>query len=627
MNRNVYLNIVATVLLLCVLTIGLALVYSVDLMRKRTEQVSEQLNAIQSKMNNLEKKVAEGSIVAPQPQDRQDQKTEPLAKIANLQYYDPTAESGGRLITAVSSETKNMNSLVNNEAFVSAIWDYATDSLAERNFEHVEIFEPKLAESWSLSDDKTTYTVKLRKGVLWHDFADPVTGKKWTDVEVTANDFKFYVDVIKDETTDCAPLRTYLQDMEKIEVVSDYEFKVRWSKKYFLSESITLSLNPLPRHLYHAYEGPFDGKRFNDDHERNRMIVGCGPYCFDRWEKGQRIVLKRWEKYYGKKYGIMPPIENVVFEIIQHPNTQFQSLLSGTIDRMGLTPEQWKSRTNIPEFDEKKGKLVKMKYPSRSYSYIGYNFNNPLFQDKMVRQALTHLVDREKLLKEVYYSLGRIISGPSFIDSQYYDKNIKPYPFSVEKAKELLKSAGWKDSDGDGILDKDGRKFEFTILGVSNHPIQERILPIIKEDMAKAGIVMKIATVEWSVYTQRLENKNFEVCILGWSMGFEDDPYQIWHSNEADKPGSSNHIAFKNKEADKLIEEIRTCFDLDKRIKLCHDFHRLLHEEQPYTFLITPYSLVGQSASYRNVRVFPGGIESKIMWCPKSEQKAVPSGK
>ncbi|HCE44079.1 MAG TPA: hypothetical protein DET40_11070 [Lentisphaeria bacterium] len=632
MNKNVYLNIIATILLIAVIVIGLAVVKSVDLMRDRAEQATKQLDSIQSRISNLEKKISEGQVSSPaqsqqKVQEQKTDKAEPQpAKIANLQYYDPNAESGGRLITSIASETKNMNYLINNESFVSAIWDYATDSLTDRNLEHMELFEPKLAESWSLSEDKTTYTIKIRKGVLWHDFTDPVSGKKWSDVEVKAQDFKFYVDVIKDEKTDCAASRTYYQDLEKVEVVSDYEFKVKWSKPYFLSESMTLGLNPLPRHLYHAYEGPFDGKKFNDDHERNRMVVGCGPYRFDRWDKGQRIVLKKWEKYYGKNYGIMPPLENIVFEIIPHPNTQFQSLTSGMIDRMGLTPEQWVNRTNTPEFDEKTGKISKYKYPSRSYSYIGYNLTMPLFQDKTVRQALTHLVNRERILKEVYYGLGRIVSGPSFIDTPYYDKSIQPYPFSIEKAKELLLKAGWKDTDGDGILDKDGKKFEFTILGVSNHPLQERILPIVKEDMAKAGIVMNIRFVEWSVYTQRLENKSFEVCILGWGMGIEDDPYQLWHSSEAEKMGSSNHIGFKNQEADRIIEAIRPCFDLNKRIELCHKFHRLLHEEQPYTFLISPYTLLAQSKSYRNVRVFPGGVETKIMWCPKAEQKPVQGG-
>jgi peptide/nickel transport system substrate-binding protein len=150
------------------------------------------------------------------------------------------------------------------------------------------------------------------------------------------------------------------------------------------------------------------------------------------------------------------------------------------------------------------------------------------------------------------------------------------------------------------------------------------MLSIIKEDMAKAGVVMKIQAVEWSVLTQRLENKSFEACTLGWTQALAPDPMQLWHSKEAETKGSSNHIGFKSKEADELIEEIRVTFDLQKRIKLCHEFHRLLHDLQPYTFLVSPNALQAINRRYKNVRVFSTGIPDKIMWVPRSEQKTVP---
>ena len=89
--------------------------------------------------------------------------------------------------------------------------------------------------------------------------------------------FQFYIDVVKNPKVDAAPMRVYLQDLEKVNVINDYEFEVVWRKKYFLSLDMTLGLQPLPRHFYHAYEGPFDPERFNNDNERNRIIVGCGP--------------------------------------------------------------------------------------------------------------------------------------------------------------------------------------------------------------------------------------------------------------------------------------------------------------------------------------------------------------
>lgn len=612
MKNGFYTNLILTLLLLSFVFFEYVQMRNIDLMRLRLEQLCEETKDIQNRLNQLFVKMENYTPI--KTETTQSAVPSQSAKIANFSFYDPNAVPGGKLLTAVISETKNMNSLINNEAFVSSLWSYVNDSLTERNYEHPEIFEPKLAESWEISEDKLVYTIRIRKGVLWHDFKDPVSGKEWKDVELTSEDFKFYLDVVKNPDVDCAPIRTYLQDLEKIEIIDRYTFRIFWKKKYFLSESITLGLEPLPKHFYHSGEGEFDGKQFNDDHERNRVMIGCGPYKFDRWEKGQKIVLKKWEKYYGKNFEATPALDELSFEVIKHPITQLQALLAGKIDRMSFTPDIWVNNTNIPEFDEKNGKLRKYTYPSMSYGYIGYNMRLPIFSDKRVRTALTHLVNREKILREVYYGLGRICSGPFFMDTVYNDKNIKPLEFSPEKARKLLAEAGWSDTDRDGILDKDGKKFEFTILAVADHPIQSKMLPMIKEDMAAAGIVMKISPVEWSVYVQRLENQNFEVCVLGWALGFENDPYQLWFSEEADKLSSSNHCGFKNKKADELILKIRECFDLEERAKLCHQFHAIIHDEQPYTFLISQYSLVGMNAKYKNVRIFPSGIPTSIIW-------------
>jgi peptide/nickel transport system substrate-binding protein len=263
------------------------------------------------------------------------------------------------------------------------------------------------------------------------------------------------------------------------------------------------------------------------------MIVGCGPYRFLRWDKNREVVFVRNEKYFGKKYGIMPPLKYRVYKVIKHPNTRFQALTSGELDQLGLNPEQWIKRTDSDLF-KPGGEISKIKYLGHRYAYIGYNLTNPLFKDKRVRLAMTHLVDREKILKDVLHDLAKIVTGPFFYNSPAYDKSIEPYKFSIEKAKKLLAEAGWKDTDGDGILDKDGKKFSFTFMQTSGSVIQQKIIPMIKEDMAKAGIDMKIQVFEWAVYIQRLEQKDFDVCLLAWTTGYEADPYQIWHSSQAD---------------------------------------------------------------------------------------------
>ncbi|MBU8901819.1 MAG: hypothetical protein KOO69_03685 [Victivallales bacterium] len=617
MNKNLYLNFILTVATIALIFLGITLINAVDRVQKSNQNILKRFDQLEETIASIP-----AQTVIPATKMTTTKVIEKITQIANLQYFDPKAASGGRLVSAISSDTPNMNVLINNEATASTFNSLCSSTLATRNLEDPEKFEALMAESWTISPDKLSYTITLKKGILWHDFTDPVNGKEWKNKEVTAEDFKFYLDVIRNKDTNCGPSRVYYKDIEKIEIINKYKFKVVWKIRYFRSLGLTLGMFPLPKHLYHAYPGAFDPKKFNDDHKRNRMIVGCGPYRFLRWDKNKRVVFVRFEKYFGKKYGIMPPLKYRVYKIIKHANTRFQALTSAKLDRLNLTAEQWVKRTDSAIF-KKGGKIEKIKYLGRGYSYIGYNLNNPLFKDKQVRLAFTHLIDRKRILKDIYHNLGKIVTGPFFYSSKAYDKSIKPYAFDIAKAKRILSKAGWKDSDGDGIIDKDGKKLSFTFMQVANHSTQQKILPLIKEDMEKAGIDMKIQIFEWAVYLQRLNQKNFDVCLLGWTTGYEADPYQVWHSSQADKKHSSNHISFKNAKADRLIVEIRRTFDPEKRAKLCHEFQKILHEEQPYTFLFVNYSLIAQSNRYRNVKVFPLGLDTEIMWTPKNKQEKV----
>ncbi len=544
------------------------------------------------------------------------------AVVANSEFYDPAAQFGGRMITSVSADTPGLNPLTGNDAVGAGFQALCNASLGESNFEHPEEIRPLLAESWEISPDHLTYRIKLRRGVYWHDFTDPVTGKQYSRVPVTAYDFAFFVEAVKNPDVNCEPLRIYYSGLKDIEVVNDYEFIVHWSTPYYNSYSATLSMAPLPRHFYCPDGAVLDGKKFNDDHLRNRMIVGCGPYCFVRWEKDGQILFRRNHDYFGIASGAAPALEQLAVQVIKMPNTRMLALLGGKLDRLDLTPEQWMHYVEGGKL--KTNEFRSCRYLDQAYNYLGWNERNVLFRDRRVRKALTMLIDREKIRRDIYCGLAEIATGPFFPLSRYHDPAIKPLPFDPEAAKLLLADAGWRDTDGDGILDREGVPFSFTMLQVSGHPIQSRMLPLIKEFLAAGGIDMKIQTVEWSVYLQRLENFNFDASCLGWTSPFDPDPYQVWHSSGADVPGSSNYIGFRNSEADRLIEELRCTFDMEKRVELAHRFCRLIHDEQPYTFLFVPYRLDCFSSCYRNVREFPGGIPGSLFWMPAGVQRTVP---
>ncbi len=540
-------------------------------------------------------------------------------KFANAEFFDPAAVPGDRRVGVISADTQNLNPLLSTDATGAAFQSLCSNSLAERNYLNPEKFEPVIAESYEVLPDHLTYRIKLRKGIFWHDFTDPVTGKRHEKVPVTAHDFVFFFETVKNPEVNCEPLRVYYQDMESVKALDDYTLEVKWKKPYYSALANTLGMSPLPRHLYHAYPGKFDPKKFNTDFERNRIIVGSGPYRFVRWEKDKRVIFKRNPDYFGKRFGAAPAIENVVFEMIKHPGTAFQALLSGKVDVLGISPDKWDELDRYPAFRDKK--IRALRYPAQAFYYLAYNFKNPLFADRKVRNAMSLLVDKERIIRDVFHNQALPCSGPYASGSSAADPNIKSLPYDPEKAKELLAQAGWKDTDGDGILDKDGKPFQFTILQVANNSIQQKMLPIIKESMAKAGVDMKIQIVEWSVLLQRLDKKEFDACTLGWALSYDPDLYQIFHSSQAGVANSSNFISYASPEADELIEKLRLEFDPEKRKELNWKLHRVLHEDQPYTFLAIPYSLQAISGRYRNVREFPGGVPGDLFWTPKEEQK------
>ncbi|MBR2357039.1 MAG: hypothetical protein IKA65_03315 [Lentisphaeria bacterium] len=605
--------IVQILLLAAVVFFGISITKALDRNRQATAALHKELEAMKQ------------GFSAPQ-------KTAvlPTAETSELAQYFPDSSIAvsGELRTAIASDVGSLNPVTGNEAAAQSIIGMCTAPLGARSFARPEKFVPLIAETWSVSPDGKTINIKLRKNVLWQSFTDPESGKFVPEKPVTAHDFVFYVNVIRDPGVNAGALRSYFQDLESIRSKGDYELELVWKNEYFRMLEMSLGLIPLPRHFYMP-NGKFDAAKFNDDYKRNDMIVGCGPYKLVKHIKDQRFILERFDNYFGNALGIAPRIRKRVLEVVKADNTRLQMLLSGKLDMLSISAEQWVKRANRKPFAAKVmttgsksaehplqpgEKFRRVKHLANAYFYIGYNQRCELFTDRRVRRAMTMLCNRERILKEVYHGQGKVISGPFFYDSPYYDKSVKPLPFAPENAVKLLKQAGWQDRDGDGILDKDGRKFVFTALQVSGNPVQEKILSIFKEDLAAAGIDMKIVTLEWPVYINKLDKKDYEVCSLGWQLPFESDPYQVWHSSQAAGANGSNHISFINPRADKLIEEIRRTGDVKKRIKLCREFHKLIHEEQPYTFLAVPESLQVISGKIGNVECFPLGLNSECFY-------------
>jgi peptide/nickel transport system substrate-binding protein len=297
-----------------------------------------------------------------------------------------------------------------------------------------------------------------------------------------------------------------------------------------------------------------------------------------------------------------PYLDRIIYRIIPETALSEIETLTRGIDLAGVTPSQYRRMNEIPF-------LKVYSQPSLGYTYIGYNLKNPLFQDKRVRQAFTYATNREEIVQYVLYGLGTVISGPFPKHLWYYNPNVKPLPYDPQKARQLLAEAGWKDTDGDGVLDKDGKPFRFKLITNSGNDTRRDVGVLVQRQLRELGIDVTFETYEWSVFLKNFINaRHFDACILGWALSPDPDDYQIWHSSQIEK--GFNFISYKNPEVDRLWEEGRREYDVEKRKKIYRRIHELMAEDQPYTFLFSPLAISVLQRKFVLVEESPSGRET-----------------
>lgn len=518
------------------------------------------------------------------------------------QEFSEEEKRGDILIQHSPMRIKTLNPVTYSDYYASVILGYLFDAMIERDRDTLE-WKPRMAESWEISDDKLTFTFKLREGLRWSD------GKP-----ITAHDVVFSYETMMNPAVDAARIATYYTDVESVKALDDLTVQFKYKRPYFLSFSFAGGITIVPRHAM-AFSDPKDFNRIRDPK------VFSGPYVIESWKPGQEIVLRRNSRYNNKPYYF----DKVVFRIVEDESAAFQMLKAGKIDFLRLEPEQYRQMKDDAELMSNYRRL-KYYAPGRGYIYIGWNNRSPLFKDARVRTAMTLLVPRERMKHDIFEDNAIIVTGPFWPGTGeldlplQYDKSIEALPFDPVRAVKLLNEAGWRDTNNDGILDKDGAPLRFQIVLAANKPVRRDIAAITAEEMGKVGIKAELHQFEWTVFEDKLKKRDFDACLLGWSGTLEGDPYQIWHSTSAEREGS-NHIGFNNPEADRLIEAARQELDTEKRNKLYHEFHALLHREQPYTFLFSQPWFTAVHKRFQGVKVHPLGLYDDEWWTRPEDRR------
>ncbi len=553
---------------------------------------------------------------------------------AERAYDEQTAGPviGDWLLVHMLSDPEQLNPLTSNDAGASSILGYIFQGLLTRDPRTLEL-KPLLAESRPvISKDKLTYTFKIRRDATFQD-GHPLTGE----------DVLFSIKALKCPLVNAPFIRVYYASVVDAQLVDDYTVRFITKEPYFLNEDVLGGIDVLPRHFYdpenllkdvtvrELSRGdsrlPDNVRRFANNFNKNynRNPMGSGPYKFQSWKTGQEVILVRDQTYWGKgKPGIDQPYLDVYrYRVINNLDAALVRLKSGGLDTMNLQPLQHLRQTKSKRFRKNYQKLL---YFSPGFTYIGWNNAHPIFRDKRVRKAMTYLTNRKQLVKTILFGFGQVIDSPIYRFRPEYDETLASYPYDPEKALGLLREAGWKDTDGDGVLDKviEGKStpFRFEIKFNSGNMIRKSVVLTLQDELKRHGISVTVRQLDWTIFLDDVRNHKFDAMVLGWAMSVRDpDSFQVWHSSQAENKGS-NMISYKNARVDKILEEYRREFDPKKRIELYREFQRILHDEQPYTFLFMGKSISAVHRRLRGVEVLPiGGLRPLEWWVPRSSQK------
>jgi peptide/nickel transport system substrate-binding protein len=540
--------------------------------------------------------------------------------------------TGDWLIVHALSDPEQLNPLTSNDAGSSEVNGYIFEGLLSRDPRTLEL-KPLIAESRpEISDDKLSYTFKIRKDARFQD-GRPVTGE----------DVLFSVKAIKCPFVNAPFLRVYFNSVIDAQLLDPYTIRFFIREPYFLNESVLGGVTVMPRHYYdrenllHSItvrqlsqdptKLPAEVKKFADLFNRNynRNPLGSGPYKFSHWKTGSETELTRDTDYWGNgKEGIdQPHVDRLKFRVVNNMDAALTRLKSGSLDYMeSLQPVQVVRGTSSERFTRQ---FKKYEYYAPTYTYIGWNNDHPIFGDKRVRQAMTYLTNRKQIVDTVLFGLGEVVDSPIYFFRPEYDKALVSYPFDPAKALALLNEAGWKDSDGDGVLDKviDGNRIplRFEIKINAGNTVRESVALVLMDELNKHGIAASVRQLDWTIFLNDVKNHQFDAVVLGWAMSTaEPDAYQVWHSSQAANKGS-NAISYKNPRVDQILEQYRQEFDPQKRIVLYKEFQQILHDEQPYTFLHVRKTVSAVHRRFQGVEVFPDGLKPIDWWVPLMQQK------
>ncbi|HEX8169407.1 MAG TPA: ABC transporter substrate-binding protein [Thermoanaerobaculia bacterium] len=493
----------------------------------------------------------------------------------------PAVSDGGRVAVRLESEPSTLNYLLQTTDDEKIFFSFLYDPLIDLDRSLAPI--PGTAASWEIQNGGKTYILHLDPRATFSD-GTPVTAR---DVVFTLN---------KAIEADSMAFAANFEGLDRAQTAALDEHTVRVVfKEARVTQLLAFNIGVMPEHVY-----------AKGDFAKPAKLVGNGAYVVERRQPGRSILLKRRADYWRAQ----PHIESLLLRVVPDDAVAWKSVLRGELDIARISNEQWFRVKDDPKVRE----LVDFRNVYLlSYNCVLWNLSDPLFDDARVRRALAMSFDRQAVIDRLYHGQARAVSGPFLPDQWANNPEIVPIERNPEAAAALLSSAGWRDSDGDGVLDRGGKRFAFRILVPANSSTAKDQCQVLQDALSKLGVKMEINALDEAAYFDQITKRNYQAAFTAWSNEPDPDPYSLFHSSQV-PPEGFNVVGYKNAEADALIEQARAEFDRGRRADLYHQLHEVLSRDQPYLWTVQVGSKWAVSRRVEHVEASSGlGL---FLWNP-----------
>lgn len=426
-------------------------------------------------------------------------------------------------------------------------------------------------------EDDTTLFIDLKKNITWHD-GHPLTAEDVVFTYQTAISPKIFT-----------PYSSSFRVVKSVEAVNRYRVKITYKKPYFKALEVWLT-SLIPKHILENEEDLM-GSEFN------KKPLGNGMYSLTKFEYGKDLEFAAYENYQPHK----AKIDKTILHYTQDPSTEFLMLKSKKLDLGSLKPLQIERQLTKDFKDHYK--IIET--PAFAYTYLAFNLKDKKFQNRNVREAISYALDREQMVDILFFGHGKVCNGPFLEGSIGFNPDVRSPTQNIQKAKELLKKAGYDKNN----------PFTFELATNSNNDLRMNAATIIQYQLKKAGIEVKIRSMEWQAFLNRVvHGRNFETLLLGWSLPLMPDPYNVWHS-DSDKKGGFNFIGYKNNEVDNLIKKAESIVDRVELDRVFKKIYELIVKDYPYIFLYIPNDITVISKKIEPIEpTFLGISHNRLEW-------------